>query len=157
MAQQDGAWHHLKVPPLSSQLPQIQPARQTLPWHEIWEFHTFKVISLASESRGRRRAYIQTLHLNEQRCPISRGLTTFFFLVLRQATGIKSQRYSLEQKISMWGLSCRIQMISLCEILFKPTKSNPWDPKVWCRVHVLWIPSDKLKLHKTWVLKGLRW
>lgn len=55
-----------RVAPLSNQLPQVQPARQTLPWLEIWEIHKFKVITVAFESQGwKGRSYIQPINLNE--------------------------------------------------------------------------------------------
>lgn len=140
-----------RVPPLSNQLPQVQPARQTVPWHEIWEIQKnqsnhggFKEPSM------KQTGYIRPVHLHEKRCP-----SIYFWDRLQ---GPKSRGNLVEQIISMWGLSCRSEMIPLCVIQLKPTKWNPWDPEEWCRVHVfVHSPSDKLKLHKTSVLKGSRW
>lgn len=64
--------------PLSNQLPQVQPSRQTLPWHEIRRIHQFKVITVAFKSHEQKEFTSNLRILNEQGCPISRWFTTSF-------------------------------------------------------------------------------
>ena len=135
IVKQDGAWHHLKVPSNPTPLHLTNSLKFSLQGKVILAQHlrnpqTQSNHSGFQEPTKKKRGNIQPVHLNEQRCSIRLWLT----VLLRPAKGTKSQGKLVEQKITLQGLSCRSEMIPLCEIHLEPTKWNLRDLEEWCRV-----------------------